>query len=73
MLKVPAIDLAEIGAGGGSILWIDAGGALQAGPHSAGAAPGPVAYDQGGAEPTVTDANLLCSVTSTPAIWSAAR
>jgi N-methylhydantoinase A len=58
-LKVPAIDLAEIGAGGGSILWIDAGGALQAGPHSAGASPGPVAYDQGGAEPTVTDANLV--------------
>jgi N-methylhydantoinase A len=58
-LKVPAIDLAEIGAGGGSILWIDAGGALQVGPHSAGAAPGPVAYDQGGSEPTVTDANLV--------------
>jgi N-methylhydantoinase A len=57
-LKVPAIDLAEIGAGGGSILWIDAGGALQVGPHSAGASPGPVAYDQGGREPTVTDANL---------------
>ena len=58
-LKVPAIDLAEIGAGGGSILWIDAGGALQVGPHSAGASPGPVAYDQGGIEPTVTDANLV--------------
>ncbi len=58
-LKVPAIDLAEIGAGGGSILWIDAGGALQAGPHSAGASPGPVAYDQGGTDPTVTDANLV--------------
>ena len=57
-LKVPAIDLAEIGAGGGSILWIDTGGALQVGPHSAGALPGPVAYDQGGAQPTVTDANL---------------
>jgi N-methylhydantoinase A len=57
-LKVPAIDLAEIGAGGGSILWIDAGGALQVGPHSAGASPGPVAYDMGGSEPTVTDANL---------------
>ena len=55
---MPAIDLAEIGAGGGSILWIDAGGALQVGPHSAGASPGPVAYDQGGEEPTVTDANL---------------
>jgi N-methylhydantoinase A len=58
-LKVPAIDLAEVGAGGGSILWIDAGGALQIGPHSAGAVPGPVAYDQGGAEPTVTDANIV--------------
>jgi N-methylhydantoinase A len=58
-LKVPAIDLAEIGAGGGSILWIDAGGALQVGPMSAGASPGPVAYDQGGTEPTVTDANLV--------------
>jgi N-methylhydantoinase A len=58
-LKVPAIDLAEIGAGGGSVLWIDSGGALQAGPHSAGASPGPVAYDQGGTEPTVTDANLV--------------
>jgi N-methylhydantoinase A len=58
-LKVPAIDLAEVGAGGGSILWIDAGGALQIGPHSAGAVPGPVAYDQGGTEPTVTDANIV--------------
>jgi N-methylhydantoinase A len=58
-LKVPAIDLAEVGAGGGSILWIDAGGALQIGPHSAGAVPGPVCYDQGGMEPTVTDANIV--------------
>jgi len=58
-LKVPAIDLAEVGAGGGSILWIDAGGALQVGPISAGAVPGPVCYDQGGAEPTVTDANVV--------------
>src|SRR5436305_10530566 len=58
-LKVPAIDLAEVGAGGGSILWIDAGGALQIGPHSAGAVPGPVCYGQGGAEPTVTDANVV--------------
>jgi N-methylhydantoinase A len=57
-LKVPAIDLAEIGAGGGSILWIDTGGALQIGPRSAGASPGPVAYDRGGTEPTVTDANI---------------
>src|SRR5207302_787419 len=57
--KVPAIVLAEVGAGGGSILWIDAGGALQIGPHSAGAVPGPVCYDQGGEEPTVTDANVV--------------
>jgi N-methylhydantoinase A len=58
-LKVPAIDLAEVGAGGGSILWIDSGGALQVGPMSAGAVPGPVCYDQGGTEPTVTDANVV--------------
>src|SRR5438270_2232677 len=58
-LKVPAIDLAEVGAGGGSILWIDSGGALQGGPVSAGAVPGPVCYDQGGEEPTVTDANVV--------------
>ena len=58
-LKVPAIDLAEVGAGGGSILWIDAGGALQIGPISAGAVPGPVCYGQGGTEPTVTDANIV--------------
>ena len=58
-LKVPAIDLAEVGAGGGSHAWIDAAGALQVGPESAGAAPGPVCYDTGGATPTVTDANLL--------------
>src|SRR3977135_3638308 len=49
-LKVPAIDLAEVGAGGGSILWIDAGGALQVGPHSAGAGPGAGWDDQGGRE-----------------------
>src|SRR5712671_2018266 len=58
-LKVPAIDLAEVGAGGGSHVWIDGGGALQAGPESAGAAPGPVCYDMGGETPTITDANVL--------------
>ena len=58
-LKVPAIDLAEVGSGGGSIIWIDAGGALQIGPHSAGASPGPVCYDLGGSEPTLTDANVV--------------
>jgi N-methylhydantoinase A len=58
-LKVPAIDLAEVGAGGGSVIWIDAGGALQIGPQSAGAAPGPVCYDLGGTKPTLTDANVV--------------
>jgi N-methylhydantoinase A len=58
-LKVPAIDLAEVGAGGGSLVWIDPAGALQVGPESAGAAPGPVCYDKGGDTPTITDANLL--------------
>jgi N-methylhydantoinase A len=58
-LKVPAIDLAEVGAGGGSLVWIDPAGALQIGPESAGASPGPVCYDKGGATPTITDANLL--------------
>ncbi|MBR0663874.1 hydantoinase/oxoprolinase family protein [Roseomonas hellenica] len=59
VLKVPAIDLAEVGAGGGSIIAIDAGGAPQVGPLSAGAFPGPVCYDLGGTEPTVTDANVV--------------
>ena len=58
-LKVPAIDLAEVGAGGGSLVWIDAGGSLQIGPESAGASPGPVCYALGGETPTVTDANLV--------------
>jgi N-methylhydantoinase A len=58
-LKVPAIDLAEVGAGGGSHVWIDPAGSLQVGPRSAGASPGPVCYDQGGDIPTITDANVL--------------
>jgi N-methylhydantoinase A len=48
-----------VGAGGGSIVWIDAGGSLQVGPRSAGAAPGPICYDLGGNEPTITDANVI--------------
>ncbi len=59
LLKVPAIDLAEVGAGGGSHVWIDPAGSLQVGPSSAGAVPGPVCYDIGGTEPTVTDANVV--------------
>ncbi|MET7393987.1 hydantoinase/oxoprolinase family protein [Dactylosporangium sp. NPDC005572] len=58
-IKVAAIDLAEVGAGGGSIAWVDDGGALRVGPRSAGSQPGPACYALGGAEPTVTDANLL--------------
>jgi N-methylhydantoinase A len=57
--KVPSIDLAEIGAGGGSHVWIDKGGALQIGPESAGARPGPICYDIGGTVPTITDANVV--------------
>src|SRR5256712_3726729 len=59
VLRVPAIDLAEVGAGGGSLVWIDPGGALQVGPQSAGASPGPLCYDMGGREPTITDANVI--------------
>lgn len=58
-IRTPVIDLVEIGAGGGSIAWVDSGGALRVGPRSAGADPGPVCYGKGGTEPTVTDANLL--------------
>ena len=53
------IDLVEVGAGGGSVAWIDSGGILRVGPRSAGADPGPVCYGKGGEEPTVTDANLV--------------
>ena len=58
-VSAPCVDLHTIGAGGGSIAWIDQGGMLRVGPHSAGAAPGPVCYGLGGEEVTVTDANLL--------------
>ncbi len=58
-LLVPAVELATIGAGGGSIAWIDAGGALNVGPQSAGADPGPICYGKGGVEPTFTDAALV--------------
>jgi N-methylhydantoinase A len=58
-IRLPVIDLAEVSAGGGSIAWIDRAGALRVGPKSAGADPGPACYARGGAEPTVTDCNLL--------------
>ncbi|MEW5920252.1 MAG: hydantoinase/oxoprolinase family protein [Bacillota bacterium] len=58
-IKIPVIDIDAIGAGGGSIAWIDKGGALNVGPQSAGAAPGPSCYGKGGRLPAVTDANLV--------------
>jgi N-methylhydantoinase A len=58
-VRTPVVDLVEIGAGGGSIAWVDSGGLLRVGPRSAGADPGPVCYRRGGAEPTVTDANVV--------------
>ncbi len=58
-VQIPTIDLNIVGAGGGSIAWLDPGGSLRVGPMSAGAAPGPVCYCTGGTEPTVTDANLI--------------
>jgi N-methylhydantoinase A len=58
-VRLPSVDLQTVGAGGGSIAWIDQGGALRIGPQSAGAEPGPACYGKGGTRPTVTDANLL--------------
>ncbi|WP_003541509.1 hydantoinase/oxoprolinase family protein [Desulfotomaculum nigrificans] len=58
-IKVPVVDIVEIGNGGGSIAWIDDAGSLKVGPQSAGALPGPVAYGRGGTEPTTTDASLI--------------
>jgi N-methylhydantoinase A len=57
-VAVPAVDVHTVGAGGGSIAWLDAGGALRVGPRSAGANPGPICYGRGGTEPTTTDAHL---------------
>ena len=58
-LKLPVIDISEVGAGGGSIAWLDKAGSLKVGPQSAGAVPGPACYDTGSDEPTVTDANVV--------------
>jgi N-methylhydantoinase A len=66
-LQLPMVDIRTVGAGGGSIAWGDAGGALRVGPRSAGAVPGPAAYGRGGHEPTVTDANLLLGYLSAEA------
>jgi N-methylhydantoinase A len=58
-VKIPVVDLAEVGAGGGSIASVDSGGGLRVGPRSSGSVPGPACYGRGGTEPTVTDANLV--------------
>ena len=58
-LRLPSVDVHTIGAGGGSIAWTDTGGSLRVGPHSAGAEPGPIAYDRGGEKLTVTDAHVV--------------
>ena len=67
-IQLPMVDVHTVGAGGGSIAWRDAGGALRVGPRSAGAEPGPACYGRGGAEPTVTDANLLLGYLSTDSV-----
>lgn len=58
-LRLPSVDVHTIGAGGGSIAWLDSGGGLRVGPHSAGAVPGPISYQRGGTELTVTDAHVV--------------
>jgi N-methylhydantoinase A len=58
-IRIPVLDIVEVGTGGGSVAWLDEGHALHVGPRSAGADPGPAAYGRGGAEPTVTDANVV--------------
>ena len=67
-INLPVIDVAEVGAGGGSIAWLDGGSGLHVGPHSAGAVPGPACYGQGGVAPTVTDANVVIGYLNPEAI-----
>jgi N-methylhydantoinase A len=59
VLRIPSIDIAEIGAGGGSIVWMDKGGLMNVGPRSAGASPGPICYNKGGEDPTLTDSYVI--------------
>jgi N-methylhydantoinase A len=70
-LRVPSLDIVEVGAGGGSIAWIDGGGALRVGPESASADPGPACYGRGGTQPTVTDANVVLGYINPDAIADA--
>lgn len=69
-IQLPMVDVHTVGAGGGSVAWRDAGGALRVGPRSAGAEPGPACYGRGGTEPTVTDANLLLGYLSPASVLS---
>jgi N-methylhydantoinase A len=71
-LRVPSFDIVEVGAGGGSIAWVDSGGLLRIGPQSAGANPGPACYGRGGTEPTVTDANVVLGYINPEAIAGSA-
>jgi 5-oxoprolinase (ATP-hydrolysing)/N-methylhydantoinase A len=72
-IRVPSIDIAEVGAGGGSIAWLDSGGSLRVGPRSSGAAPGPACYGLGGTEPTVTDAYAVLGYLNPTAIAGGLR
>lgn len=67
-MQAPTIDIAEVGAGGGSIAAVDSANGLKVGPRSAGAVPGPICYDRGGELPTVTDANLVLGYLSPVAL-----
>jgi N-methylhydantoinase A len=70
-LRVPSLDIVEVGAGGGSVAWVDESGIVRVGPRSAGARPGPACYGQGGVEPTVTDANVVLGYISPKSIAGA--
>jgi len=72
-IRVPSIDIAEVGSGGGSIAWLDTGGSLRVGPRSGGAAPGPACYGLGGTEPTVTDAYAVLGYLNPHAIAGGVR
>lgn len=72
-IGIPGVEVHSIGAGGGSIAWVDSGGALRVGPQSAGADPGPAAYGRGGTVPTVTDANVLLGYMSPNAFLGGRR
>jgi N-methylhydantoinase A len=72
-IHLPMVDVRTVGAGGGSIAWIDRGGMLRVGPESAGSMPGPICYGRGGTRPTVTDANLLLGRLDPDALLATAR